>query len=293
MMTTLAAMLGALPLALGFGEGGEMRRPLGIAIVGGLIVSQVLTLYTTPVSISTSTGSACGRARVGGTPFRRLRDRRDAGAGGMMRKRLSAPAAALAALAADAAAWSGPITSGRPPSLPARYKELAGWKPAQPSDALDRGAWWSVYHDPVLDGLERQVATSPTRPCRPQEAAFRQAARSSPKRAPAFPDGRREHLGAAQQRGSGGSFATSTRHVGIRHGPASDGLGGSSGSFTRTSYSLEGTVDWDLDVWGRIRRQVESNVASAQASAADLANARLSAQAQLATDYFQLRAADA
>ena len=48
-MTTLAAALGALPLAIGFGEGSELRRPLGVAIIGGLIASQVLTLLTTPV----------------------------------------------------------------------------------------------------------------------------------------------------------------------------------------------------------------------------------------------------
>jgi multidrug efflux pump len=48
-MTTMAAILGALPLAIGFGEGGELRRPLGIAIIGGLIASQMLTLLTTPV----------------------------------------------------------------------------------------------------------------------------------------------------------------------------------------------------------------------------------------------------
>jgi multidrug efflux pump len=48
-MTTLAAILGALPLAIGFGEGAELRRPLGIAIIGGLVASQVITLITTPV----------------------------------------------------------------------------------------------------------------------------------------------------------------------------------------------------------------------------------------------------
>ena len=68
--------------------------------------------------------------------------------------------------------------------------------------------------------------------------------------------------------------------------------GGGGGGSTTTNYTLEGTVDWDLDLWGRIRRQVESNAAAAEVSAADLANARLSVQVAIATDYFQLRGAD-
>ena len=65
-----------------------------------------------------------------------------------------------------------------------------------------------------------------------------------------------------------------------------------SGGKANSLYTVEGSASWDLDVWGRIRRQIESDVAAAQVSAADLANATLSAQATLATDYFELRYED-
>ena len=182
----------------------------------------------------------------------------------------------------------GPDYKRLPAIAAAQYKELAGWKAATPSDTLDRGAWWSIYHDPVLDGLQRQVAAS-NQTLKAQEAAFRQAvAAVAEARAQLFPT---VGVTTAAQRSSSGSgtFTTSSGTTGTASGT---GLSGSSGGFTRTSYSLEGTVDWELDLWGRIRRQVESNVSAAQASAADVANIRLSAEGQLAVDYFELRAAD-
>ncbi|MDR3530680.1 MAG: efflux transporter outer membrane subunit [Rhodopila sp.] len=163
------------------------------------------------------------------------------------------------------------------------FNELAGWKISQPVDALDKGAWWSVYHDPELDRLERMVDVS-NQTVKTFEAQYQNAvALVAEARAGLFPT---VGVTAGVTRNGGGAS-------GERVSTLSSGSSFSSSGQHGAQYSISGTVSWDLDVWGRIRRQVESNTAGAQVSAADLANAKLSAQATLATDYFDLRAEDA
>lgn len=176
--------------------------------------------------------------------------------------------------------------------VPVAYKELQGWTVAQPQDAADRGAWWSIYHDPELDALERQVEVS-NQTVKQFEAQYRNAvALVQEARASLFPTvGVTAGVTRSSGGGSGGgTSSSSTSGVGTTSTGSTRSSGG--GGAPRTQYSVEGTIDWTPDVWGRVRRQVESQVAGAQVSAADLANAKLSAQMTLATDYFNLRAED-
>jgi NodT family efflux transporter outer membrane factor (OMF) lipoprotein len=162
-------------------------------------------------------------------------------------------------------------------ATPATYKELSGWKPGVPQDAAPRGPWWSIYDDPVLDSLQRQVEVS-NQNLKAAEAAFRTAsALVGEARAGYFPT---LTANASAQRSGQGKGTSPSRS------------GFSTAGRTFTEYDLSAAASWVPDVWGRIRRSVESATANAQASAADLASARLSAQALLATDYFQLRIDD-
>jgi NodT family efflux transporter outer membrane factor (OMF) lipoprotein len=167
--------------------------------------------------------------------------------------------------------------------MTAAFKEAppAGWKFGTPMDAIDKGPWWSIYNDPELDRLEREVDVS-NQTLAQAEAAYREAqAVVQQARGQLFPTiGITPGVTVANQ---GGNFSSGGL---ISGGSVSRGRG------ITTNYSLEANADWTVDVWGKIRRTVESDVAGAQASAADIANARLSAQATLATDYFDLRAAD-
>jgi len=145
-----------------------------------------------------------------------------------------------------------------------------GWTPARPGIATDSG-WWHVYADATLDGLMDRLNTANLDIVQ-AEANYRQA--------------------QALVRGARSSFFPT---VGANAGATRSGNGSSSGSGTSSvsnAYSLGGTVNWEADLWGSIRRNVEASQASAQASAADLAGARLSAQSTLAQDYFQLRILD-
>jgi NodT family efflux transporter outer membrane factor (OMF) lipoprotein len=164
--------------------------------------------------------------------------------------------------------------------VPAAYKELApGWKLGSPQDDHDRGDWWRLFNDPELDQLERQVSVS-NQNVKQFEAQYRQAvALLKEAEAQLYPT---VSVSFGGQRGGGGGGTAAV----------SSAVGSGSGGSTHTEFTLEGLLSWQPDIWGTIRRQVESRKSGVQVSEANLANAQLSAQATLATDYFDLRAAD-
>jgi NodT family efflux transporter outer membrane factor (OMF) lipoprotein len=180
--------------------------------------------------------------------------------------------------------------------VPAAYKELQGWTVAQPQDATDRGPWWAIYHDPELDQLEEQVDVS-NQTVKQFEAQYRNAvALVQEAQASLFPTvGITGNVtrGSGSGGGGGSRITSGQSNTPLVSTAASTNAGlKAGGGAPNTIYSVEGTVDWTPDVWGKVRRQVESQVAFAQVDAADLANARLSAQMTLAVDYFDLRAED-
>ena len=176
-----------------------------------------------------------------------------------------------------AACAVGPNYARAPAPVPVQYKELKGWKVAAPTDTFDRGAWWSVYKDRQLDELARQVEIS-NENVKAAAAAYEQArAIIREARANLFPTLQ-------------GGYSVTRSYTGARVSQTTGGQLGAS-AYT-TIYAPQAAGSWAPDVWGKVRRQIESNVAAAQVSAADLANAKLSAQAMLAIAYFNLSATD-
>jgi NodT family efflux transporter outer membrane factor (OMF) lipoprotein len=149
---------------------------------------------------------------------------------------------------------------------PAAFKEAAGWTPAAPADTLERGPWWTLFKDPLLNQLAEQVEVS-NQNVAAAVASYTQArALVQEQRASLFPS------------------------VGLNL--SADRSGGRN-TDSASSFRSNIGASWEPDIWGRLRAGVSAAGASAAASAADLAAARLSAQGELATNYFSLRQADA
>jgi len=163
---------------------------------------------------------------------------------------------------------------------PAAFKEAPGWAAATPADAVAKGQWWLLFNDPVLNDLESKVAVN-NQNVAAAVAAYDQArAAVREARASLFPTV--DLTGSATRAGSFGNGQTTI----IGGNTVSSGSGGSQ------RYSVTLGATWEPDLWGRIRNTVSQQKALAQASQADLANATLSAQGELAADYLQLRGAE-
>jgi NodT family efflux transporter outer membrane factor (OMF) lipoprotein len=165
--------------------------------------------------------------------------------------------------------------SSTPPS-PA-FKSGQGWTPATPAQ-IANAQWWSIYNDPTLSALEEQVEVS-NQNVKAAVANYYAAREATAVDESGFLP--QITLGGTGTH-SGGNGQFSTEVSGFQH----------IGSTTRTVYEADASASWDIDIWGKLRREVESDVAKAEADAADIAAARLSAQNTLAADYFQLRAAE-
>ncbi|MFJ2683184.1 efflux transporter outer membrane subunit [Pseudomonas sp. NPDC087342] len=159
---------------------------------------------------------------------------------------------------------------------PAQYKEAEGWRQASPSDSLARGAWWELYGDRQLNGLIEQL-NSANQTVAQADARYRQSqALVESARAAFYPT---VDLSAGKTRSSQGA------------GSSSSSLS-SSASGIRNTYTTQLGVSWEADIWGKLRRGLEADTASAQASFADLAAMRLSQQSELVQNYLQLRVID-
>ncbi len=193
------------------------------------------------------------------------------------------PVALLTALALAGGCNLAPNYKTPPVPIPGAFKETDGWKTAQPKDDALRGKWWEVFGDPQLNTYEEQVCISNQNVA----AGFANflAARAVVKEA------RSQYFPTVSANPSVVRSHSSSSIVNSSS-PNSSSIG-SGRSGTGTLYSLPLDASWEPDLWGAIRNTVKANTSTAQASAATLANLRLTAEAELAVDYYELRGQDA
>jgi NodT family efflux transporter outer membrane factor (OMF) lipoprotein len=194
----------------------------------------------------------------------------------LRRRQFALAASAFAALAA-AGCSLGPKYSKPTAEVPADFKETpANFKQAQPNDAIAKGKWWEVYGDTQLNGFEEQINVS-NQSLKSAEAQFREArAAVRISRANLYPTvGVTPGVGRTEQSENQPLFRKGSEQR------------------SYNDFIIPFDFSYELDLWGRVRKQVEASRSEAQATAADLANVNLSLHAELAMDYFQMRGLDA
>jgi NodT family efflux transporter outer membrane factor (OMF) lipoprotein len=176
---------------------------------------------------------------------------------------------------------------------PADFKETDGWKVAQPKDDALRGKWWEIFNDPQLNALEEKVNISNQTIASAAASFLAARAMVLEARSQLFPTVTtnpsitvQRAPGSVSNGGTGGSSGS-----GSGSGTGTGSTSSSRGTFTE--YSLPFDATWQPDLFGRIRNTVRAAAYGAQSSAADLENTRLTIQAEVASDYFQLRGQDA
>jgi NodT family efflux transporter outer membrane factor (OMF) lipoprotein len=166
----------------------------------------------------------------------------------------------------------GPDYHRPPVPVPVKYKELDGWTQAEPAATAPKGDWWTAFDDPLLDRLEPMIAVS-NQTVRQDYANYQQA--------------------LAEVRVANSSLFPTIGVTGSTTRQRYSSAQTTTGRGIVNSGALEGSVSWAPDIWGQVRRLIEENAATAQASEATLANAALSEQVTLATSVIGLRITDA
>lgn len=181
---------------------------------------------------------------------------------------------AVACAAALNACSFAPVYKTPAAAIPTSFKEAGPWQQAQPGDRITRNGWWTMYRDPVLNGLEAEVATA------------------NPTVAAAI--ARHDEASAYLQEARSGLFPTIGAESDVSRQRQSDNrpLRGSDQPSTYNSATADIDVGFDLDLWGKVRNQISAGRSKEQASEDDLESLRLSLQASLASTYFDLRGLD-
>ena len=192
---------------------------------------------------------------------------------------LQRAALVIALLAGAGGCTLAPVYQEPPLTLPAAFKEAGDWVPATPADDAPRGPWWTVFDDPVLDGLASAVQVS-NQNVAAASAAYAQAR--------ALVAGQRASLFPVVTLDAGADRNRSSASTNVNTGTS----GVSSGARVRSTYQASLGASWEPDLWGRLRGGVDSAAASAAATRADLASATLAAQGELVVNYLNLRETD-